>query len=84
MRYFGNYAENAVIREDGNGKCVAKLWSPIYPKGGSLVPEYPLRGHSEMRYGTIEYDVEEITEAEYDTFGKSWIFGSTFRDRVTI
>jgi hypothetical protein len=84
MKYFGNYVEDAVIREDDNGKCWAKLWSPTYPNGGHLVSEYPLGDNSDMRNGTIEYDVLEITESDYLTFGRKWHFGETFQDRVTI
>ncbi len=84
MTYFGNYVENAVIREDNNGVCWAKLWSFGYNKKGELSAEYQLGENSDMRYGTIEYEVHEITKEDYDTFGETWIFGSTFQDRITV
>lgn len=84
MKYFGNSYENAVIKEDANGKCWAKRWNPSYPSGGVLISEYPLGDNSEIRNGTIEYDVLEITESDYKTFGKSWIYGSVNDERVTI
>ena len=82
MKYFGNYVENAVIKEEENGTCWAKLWSSAYRCGGSLSREYKLGENSNMRHGTIEYDVHEITKDEYDSFGKTWIFGETFEDRL--
>lgn len=83
MKYFGNYVENAVIREDENGVCWAKLWSNYAPGKGKLTSEYKLGENSDMRYGTIEYEVNEITLEEYESFGKTWKFGSTFEERVT-
>lgn len=84
MKYFGNSYENAVIKEDDNGKCWAKHWSPTYPNGGYLISEYPLGDNSEMRNGRLEYEVLEITESDYRTFGKSWIYCSIGDGRVTI
>jgi hypothetical protein len=77
MEYFAHYEEDAVIREDENGECFAKLWSVYAPGKGRLISEYKLGENSDMRYGNPDYQSLpiKISKEEYDTFGITWIFG---------
>jgi hypothetical protein len=42
MEYFAHSDEDAVIREDDNGECYAKLWTSDRPGHYYLKPEYKL------------------------------------------
>jgi hypothetical protein len=83
MKYYANFEEDAVIREDENGECFAKLYSIGERK---LTPEYKLGKNSEMRYGSPDYMniPYKITREEYDTFGVTWLFGETSGSKVKI
>lgn len=76
MKYFAHYEEDAVIREDDNGDCFAKLWASDRPGHYYLVPEYKLGPNSDMRYGNPDYmsTPYEISKEDYDTFGVTWLF----------
>lgn len=79
MKYFAHYEENAVIRENNNGECFAKLWIPKSINAGNVTPEYKLGNNSEIRFGNHDYMSlpYEITKIEYNTFGVKWIFGDS-------
>lgn len=77
MIYFANYEQDAVVREDENGNCFAKMWDVFDNKKNKLIPEYPLGQNSELRYGSLGcHGIPiEISKEEYDTFGITWVFG---------
>ncbi|MDR0733807.1 MAG: hypothetical protein LBF08_07095 [Dysgonamonadaceae bacterium] len=74
MKYFAHYEEDAVIREDENGECFAKLWTSDSPGHYYLKPEYRISKDGDMRLGNPDYMSlpYEITKEDYDTFGVTW------------
>jgi hypothetical protein len=83
MEYYAHNEMDAVIREDENGRCFAKLWECV-PK--TIYGEYEIGRDGDMRRGNPDYQSlpYEITKEEYDTFGKTWIFGSESYSKIPL
>ena len=79
MLYKANYIEDAVIRiDDKNNRAYVKL---LY----NLI-EYEVSIKSDMVLGNYDYHniPYDIKKEEYDTFGKSWKFGKSEKEKITL
>jgi hypothetical protein len=77
MEYFAHYEEDAVFRVDENDNkewVPCKLWDCFEKR---LIDEYPINKKGDIFLGNPDYMSlpYRITKEEYETFGKTWIFG---------
>ncbi|NDV82233.1 hypothetical protein [Bacteroides sp. 51] len=83
MKYFGNYIDDAVIREDESGDRYIKLCD-----GDGLTNEQLAHKKSKIAYGGESYGCfhipQEITKEQYDSFGKTWKYGKAANDIIPI
>ena len=74
MKYYGNYIDDAVVREDEAGNRYIKYSTEL----GMVSKERLAPRESKSAYGGISYGcyhlLEEIDKERYDTFGIKWVY----------
>jgi hypothetical protein len=84
MRYFKNYIDDAVIREDDNGNRYVKICdvhTPIFQLTESLADKQSKIAYGGEGFG-IFHELTEITKEQYNSFGTSWYFGKSEDDII--
>ena len=82
MEYYQNYMADTVIRVDGNRRF-AKSIDHIEECDVSNVPKEVKSIWGGESYG-IFYVLTPISKQEYDTFGKTWTFGKSATEKVSL
>ena len=71
VSYLANDYEDAVIRVTGKGRRFVKFYNA---ETKTLEDEFLAHKESKVAYGDIGNDLLEISEEDYNTFGKTWHF----------
>jgi len=67
IKYFGNDWENAVVKVMDNGDRYVRFFHDL--------AEFKAHPSSGVAFGGVDNHLEEISEEDYNTFGKSWNYG---------
>lgn len=76
IEFLANDWEDAVIKVMENGDRYVKL----FPN----TTERKANPKSDVAFGTLENQLIEINEDDYDTFGKEWHFGGVNCERTAL
>ena len=72
MKYYGNYMDDVVVREDENGVRYKKYDNSQIEIGPcSMADKESYGGES---YGYF-HDLDDISEEDYNGYGKTWRYG---------
>lgn len=80
MKYYANYMEDMVIKDDDNGQSYIKTIEDLQERPISAKGRQSIQHES---FG-ISIVLEPISKEEYDTFGKKWYWSWRTGKKVTL
>ncbi len=76
IEYLANDWEDAVVKVMDNGERFVKFFKDK--------TEHKAHPDSDVAHGTIENELTEISEDDYNTFGVTWHFGGLHCERTAL